>query len=172
MAKILRDGDVWSGAALAALGIYILVQASAWDYFSLDGPGPGFFPFWYGAAMTTLALVLIISKVRKSNAGQEPQQGIQPETQTGTPQDKPPLLDWTTTGRALGTWAAFALAVVLMAPLGFVLSFALLTFFIVAWVFRRSLLTAGITAVVTALAFHLAFPVALGVDLPTGFFGF
>jgi putative tricarboxylic transport membrane protein len=82
------------------------------------------------------------------------------------------LLDWTTTGRALGTWAAFALAVVLMAPLGFVLSFALLTFFIVAWVFRRPLLTAGITAVVTALAFHLAFPVALGVDLPTGFFGF
>ena len=168
MAKILRDGDVWSGAALAALGIYILVQASAWDYFSLDGPGPGFFPFWYGAAMTTLALVLIISKVRKSNAGQE----TQPETQTATPQDKPPLLDWTTTGRALGTWAAFALAVALMAPLGFVLRYALLTFFIVAWVFRRSLLTAGITAVVTALAFHLAFPVALGVDLPTGFFGF
>ena len=59
MAKILRDGDVWSGAALAALGIYILVQASAWDYFSLDGPGPGFFPFWYGAAMTTLAFYLV-----------------------------------------------------------------------------------------------------------------
>jgi hypothetical protein len=39
-------------------------------------------------------------------------------------------------------------------------------------VFRRPLLTAGITAVVTALAFHLMFPVALGVDLPTGLFGF
>jgi len=94
---------------LAALGIYILVQASAWDYFSLDGPGPGFFPFWYGAAMTTLALVLIVSKVRKSNAGQEPQTRNTAGNTTGTPQDKPPLLDWTTTGRALGTWAAFAL---------------------------------------------------------------
>src|SRR3954451_2593368 len=167
MASKFKDGDVWSGVALAALGIYILVQASAWDYFSLDGPGPGFFPFWYGAAMTTLALVLIANKIRMSGTGRETQ-----SKQEVRQAHAPPLIDWTTTGRALGTWVAFAVAVALMAPLGFVLSFALLTFFIVAWVFRRSLLTAGITAVVTSLAFHLIFPVALSVELPTALFGF
>jgi len=160
MARILQDGDVLSGAALAALGIYVVTQARAWDYFTPDGPGPGFFPFWYGVAMTTLALVLIVNAVRKVQSG-SPQ-----------PDGKQNAFDWTATGRALGTWAAFAVAIALMAPLGFMLSFALLTFFVVAWVFRRSLLTAGITAVVTALAFHLVFPVALGVDLPVGVFGF
>ena len=168
MARILRDGDVLSGVALAMLGIYILAQASVWEYFSADGPGPGFFPFWYGVAMATLALVLIVSKVRNTRAGQNSPQQAEPEP----PQAQQPLIDWTTTGRALGTWAAFALAVALMAPLGFLISFALLTFFIVAWVYRKPLLTAGITAVVTPLSFHLVFPVALGVDLPTGLFGF
>jgi len=158
--SILKNGDVLSGAALAVLGIYIVTQASAWDYFGLDGPGPGFFPFWYGVAMTTLALVLVVSNIRKSRTDQPPKSGLEP------------AFDWTGTGRALATWAGFAIAVALMAPLGFLLSFALLTFFIVAWVFRRPLLTAGITAVTTALAFHLAFPVALGVELPIGLFGF
>jgi putative tricarboxylic transport membrane protein len=157
---VLKNGDVLSGAVLAALGIYIVAQASAWEYFSADGPGPGFFPLWYGVAMTALALVLIVNAARNS-------QMAAPERE-----EPPQAFDWTATGRALGTWAAFALAVALMAPLGFLISFALLTFFIVAWVFRKPFLTAGITAVVTALSFHLVFPVALGVDLPTGLFGF
>jgi putative tricarboxylic transport membrane protein len=160
MAGILKNGDVWSGAVLAVLGLYIVTQASAWDYFGPDGPGPGFFPFWYGVAMTALALGLIVNTVRKSHTAR-PQ-----------PDESQTAFDWTATGRALATWASFAIAVALMAPLGFVLSFALLTFFIVAWVFRRSWLTAATTAVVTALAFHLAFPVMLGVELPTGLFGF
>ena len=56
--------------------------------------------------------------------------------------------------------------------LGFVVSFALLTFFVVTFVFRRSPMTAGITAVAAALVFHVVFPVVLEVQLPTGVFGF
>ncbi len=51
-------------------------------------------------------------------------------------------IDWRAAGRGLGTWAAFTLSVALYKPLGFTLSFALLTCFIVAVVFRRPLLVA------------------------------
>jgi putative tricarboxylic transport membrane protein len=154
MGRILKDGDVISGAVLAALGVYIVMQARAWEYSGPDGPGPGFFPFWYGVAMVALSLLLIGSRVRK---GADENGGA---------------IDWPATGRALSTWAAFALSIALMGWLGFVVSFALLTFFTVAVIFRRSLITAGITAVVSALAFYLLFPVVLSVELPTGLLGF
>ena len=150
--NILKDGDVISGAVLAALGVYVVTQSLAWDYYTADGPGPGFFPFWYGVAMAALSLILIGSAVRRRRTED--------------------AIDWSAASRALATWLAFALSVALMGWLGFLISFALLTFFIVAVIFRRSLVTAGVTAVVTALAFHLTFPVTLSVALPTGVFGF
>jgi hypothetical protein len=81
-------------------------------------------------------------------------------------------IDWRATGRALTAWSAFAVAIALMGWLGFLLSFALLTFFIVAVIFRRPLATAGMTAVGAALGFYLVFPVALNLPLPTGVLGF
>src|SRR5437667_12402155 len=110
---IIRNGEVISGAVLAALGGYIFLQARAWDYYTADGPGPGFFPTWYGVAMVVLSLMLIASSLRSGGAGR----GIDPLAAR----------------RALGTWLAFALAVALMGTLGFVISFALLTFFIVTF---------------------------------------
>jgi putative tricarboxylic transport membrane protein len=67
---------------------------------------------------------------------------------------------------------AFVSAAALLKPLGFVISFALLTFFIIAVLFRRPLRNAALTAVLTAAAFYLIFPLALGVSLPTGWLGF
>jgi len=148
----LKNGDVISGAVLAALGVYIVLQSRAWDYYTLDGPGPAFFPFWYGVAMVLLSLLLIVNAARTGSEGQ--------------------AVNWPATGRAMTTWLAFALSVVLMEFVGFLISFALLTFFIVAVIFRRSLVTATVVAVASALAFHLIFPVALSVALPTGPFGF
>src|SRR6267142_592974 len=79
-----------------------------------------------GAYIFLHSLALIVGSVRKSGAGR--------------------AIDWEATRRALGTWTAFAVAVALMGTLGFVVSFALLTFFVVTFVFRRSLMTGGITA--------------------------
>jgi putative tricarboxylic transport membrane protein len=150
----LKKGDVISGAVLAALGVFIITQALAWDYYTLDGPGPGFFPFWYGVAMVVLSLLLVLNAARADSDG-----------------DKAGV-DWPGTGRAMTVWLAFALSVGLMDFLGFLISFALLAFFLVAVIFRRPFTTAAVVAVVSALAFHLIFPVALSVSLPTGPFGF
>jgi len=137
-----RSPDCWSGLALAALGGYIVVAAGGWDYMTPDGPGPGFFPRWYGVAMLGLSLVLILRS------------------------DRGPVTDWRGAGRALATWAALALSVALMKAIGFVVAFAALTLFVVAVMYRRSTLVAALTAVVLAGAFYLVFPLALGVPLP------
>ena len=155
LGAFLKKGDVISGAVLAALGVFIITQALAWDYYTLDGPGPGFFPFWYGVAMVVLSLLLVLNAAR-ADSDRESKAGV----------------DWPATGRAMTTWLAFALSVGLMDFLGFLISFALLAFFIVAVIFRRPFVTATVVAVVSALAFHLIFPVALSVSLPTGPFGF
>jgi putative tricarboxylic transport membrane protein len=149
---LVRNGEAISGAVLAALGAYIFLQSRAWDYYTADGPGPGFFPTWYGVAMVVLSLALIVSSVR--NGGERR------------------AIDWRATSRALSTWAAFAVSVALMGALGFMVSFALLTFFVVTFVFKRSMLTAAVTAVAAAVVFHVVFPVILDVQLPTGRLGF
>jgi putative tricarboxylic transport membrane protein len=150
---LLRDGDVISGAVLSALGLYIFLQAHQWDYSGPDGPGPGFFPTWYGLGMIALSLVMIAQRIR-----------------SGALADG--AIDWGAAARGFGTWAAFTLSVALYKPLGFTISFALLTGFIVAVIFRRSLLAAAATGVGLAAAFHLVFAVALDVALPTGWLGF
>jgi putative tricarboxylic transport membrane protein len=148
---ILRNGDVIAGAVLAALGVYIFLESRNWPYYNEDGPGPAFFPSWYGIVMVVLSLALIVSAVRKAQ--------------------KPGEYDWPGIGRALVTWLAFALSAALMGWLGFLVSFALLTFFIVIYVYRQPPLTAGIVAVSSAVGFYLVFPLALSVPLPTGVFG-
>jgi hypothetical protein len=65
----------------------------------------------------------------------------------------------------------FTVAAALLQPLGFVLSFGLLTFLLVTVTFRQSLLTALLTATGCTGLFYLIFPLALGVSLPTGPFG-
>jgi putative tricarboxylic transport membrane protein len=148
---IVRNGDAISGAVLAALGIYVFLEARTWPYFTEDGPGPGFFPAWYGVTMVVLSLALVISAIRNART--------------------PDAYDWPGIGRALATWLAFALSAALMGWLGFLVSFVLLTFFVVVVVFQRPALTAGIIALAGAVGFYLVFPLALSVPLPTGIFG-
>ena len=148
-----KSGDLWSGIALALLGVCIVIQARQWDYLTREGPGPGFFPLWYGLAMVALALVLIVAALRARGS-------LRFE------------IDRRATGRALAVWSALAAAVAAFPLLGFAVSFALLSFFIVAVMYRRRLLVAATVAVANAGGFYLVFPVALGVSLPTGVLGF
>ena len=148
-----KSGDLWSGVALAALGLHIVFQARQWEYLGPEGPGAGFFPIWYGIAMLALSVLLIVSQLRRRYA-------------------RGNAIDWTRLGRAFSTWFALAVSVALFKPLGFVVSFALLTYFIVAVMYRRPLKTAALTAVASAAGFYLVFDRALGVPLPIGIMGF
>ena len=152
-----RSADLWSGLAFAGLGIYIVVQAAGWEYLGPEGPGPGFFPMWYGVAMLVLSVLLVFSSLRAK---------MRRAAAAGAP------MEWGGIARALVTWAALAVSVALFKPLGFVLSFGLLTFFVVAVMYRRPLGVAAAVAVGSAAGFYLVFPLALRVDLPVGVLGF
>ena len=148
-----RSGDLWSGLALALLGIYIVAQAWQWDYSTSEGPGPGFFPVWYGVGMFALSVLLVASHFRRAPA-------------PGNPIDRRRL------GRALSVWLALAVSVALFKVLGFVVGFALLTYFIVAVLYRKPARIAAVVALATGLGFYLVFDLALGLELPAGVWGF
>jgi len=149
----LRAGDLWSGLVLAALGAYIVSQARTWDYMTDEGPGPGFFPMWYGSLMVVLSLVLV-ARTAFGRAAHEAK----------------PQPNWTEIRRALTCWAAFVAAVALMNVLGFAVSFALLTWFIVAYMARRPHPEALALAVGGAAAFYGLFSYLLDLSLPSGLF--
>jgi len=137
-----KSPDFWSGLALAALGGYIVYTARGWEYLGQDGPGPGFFPLWYGVAMLVLSLVLVFF-------GKEERK-----------------FEWRRAGRAFVAWAAFAASVVVVKLAGFFVAFAALTFFIVAVMYRRPPAVAALVAVGVAAGFYVVFPLALGLALP------
>jgi putative tricarboxylic transport membrane protein len=144
---------LWSGLALALLGGFIIAQAWQWDYSTSEGPGPGFFPLWYGIAMLALSALLVASNLRAA-----PARGKTP--------------DWARIRRALGVWLALAVSVALFKLVGFVVGFALLTYFIVAVLYRKPPATAAIVAAATGAGFYLVFDLALGLALPAGALGF
>lgn len=148
-----RRADFWSGLLLAALGAYIVSEARRWVYLGPDGPGAGFFPLGYGVAMIALSAILVARSVMDRGAG-------------GT------RVAWAGIRRALGCWLALVVAVVSLKFVGFFTSFALLTWFLVAVMFRRPQRVAVPIAVVGATVFYLLFAVALGVALPVGPWGF
>ena len=139
------SADFWSGLALAGLAAYIIVEASRWEYLGEDGPGPGFFPLWYGIAMAALSLALVISSALRS----------EPET-----------VDWRGAGRAFALWLVLAVSVAALKLGGFVIAFAALTLFVVAVMYRRPVRVAAIVAVALAAGFYVLFPLMLGVNLP------
>ena len=148
MKPFLRSGDFWSGLALAALGAYIVATSRGWAYMGEEGPGPGFFPTWYGGAMLVLSLALVAGSVLKPVARAQVQ--------------------WKDVGRALAAWAAFAAAIALMPFAGFAISFAFLAWFIVKVMCGERSRTAILVAAGGALGFYLLFEVALEVTLPRG----
>jgi putative tricarboxylic transport membrane protein len=145
----VRNGDFWSGLALAALGGYIVSQAWRWDYLGEDGPGAGFFPMWYGGAMVVLSLLLAAGAILKARP---PKQAFQ----------------WHDLGRALLCWAAFVGCIASMPLLGFPISFALLTWFIIAVMARQPQPIALGVAIGAAAAFYVLFTLALDLSLPKG----
>ena len=149
MYAFARRGDFWSGLALAALGTYIVSEARGWIYLGEDGPGPGFFPLWYGGAMIVLSLLLVAGTVvRNPVAGKAP--------------------SWPELRRAMTCWAAFAACIALMKLVGFLVAFAALSWFIVAVMARQPQKVALPVAIAGPILFYLLFDLALDVQLPTG----
>src|SRR4051794_421134 len=142
MRRKTGSADFWSALALVALGVYILLETRGWEYLSQEGPGPAFFPRWYGLAIVVLGAALAVGGARSAP------------------------VEWRGAGRALGAWGVLAGSIALMKLAGFALGFTVLTYFIVAWMYRRPPLQAALVAGGMVGVFYLIFPLALGVPFP------
>jgi len=151
MNSFTRKGDFWAGLALAALGVYIISQALGWTYMAEEGPGAGFFPLWYGMVMIVLSLLLVAGTVLKHD-----------------PTAKRKEVRWAEMRRAMTCWAAFAVCVAVIKYVGFMIAFGLLTWFIVAIMFKRPQRVALAYAIGGALGFYALFSWGLELQLPIG----
>lgn len=149
------NGDLIAGISIAVFGLYVIVASSRLDYFSEYGPGPGFLPLWLGIGLFILSLFLIVNNFARR--AREP--ASKPES-------------WITWRRVLAGWLALMVAIFLLRWIGFSVSLALLTVFLVLALERRSPATAVAVALGLALGFHLIFVFALGLAMPVGPWGF
>lgn len=162
MQRLLRTGDFWAGLAFAALGAYIVSEARAWVYLNEEGPGAGFFPLWYGIAMIVLSLALVVGAAFKIR-------GAGHRGPIGTQIDLSPAA-WGGIGRALLCWAALVASIALLKLVGFIVSFALLSWFIVAVLCRQRAKVAVPLAIAGAVLFWAVFSWGLDMNLPSGVF--
>jgi putative tricarboxylic transport membrane protein len=165
MQRFLRTGDFWAGLAFAALGAYIVSEARGWVYLNEEGPGAGFFPLWYGVAMIVLSLALVIGAALKGKTrGRTP--GTHPDERSASPAVNPRVGVY----RALACWGALVASIALMKVVGFIASFALLTWFIVAILCRQRARLAVPLAIAGAVLFWAVFGWGLDMGLPSGLF--
>jgi putative tricarboxylic transport membrane protein len=152
--ELRNKNDLISGLCVAAFGVYVVVASSRLSYVSEHGPGPGFMPLWLGIGLIVLALSLIAIDLARPATERTGKSGNWP------------------VARALGGWLAVMGSIILLPRLGFCLSLALMTIFLVVVLDRRSVWTASSVALGLALSFYVVFVLALGLSLPSGPWGF
>ncbi len=120
------------------------------------GPGAGFLPFWLGALLALLSILLIVNAFRRA---------VAPATKSVFPGGKAPLA----LGAVIASLAAYILT---LETLGFLVGTGLLTAFLLGFVGREKWHTTILVAVLNAAGLYLVFQVLLGVNLPANRFGF
>ncbi len=120
------------------------------------GPGAGFLPFWLGALLALLSLLLIVDTFRRS---------VVPAPKPVFPSGKMLLT-------LCAAMASLAVYILTLEILGFLLGTGLLTAFLLGVVEREKWYTTILVAVLNSAGLYLVFQILLGVNLPTNRFGF
>jgi putative tricarboxylic transport membrane protein len=152
---VSNTSELVAGICVALFGLYVTLASYRFAYVSDYGPGPGFLPLWLGIGLFALGLSLILSNLSR----------------------REPVLDtehrsWAGCTRVLAGWSALMIAVLLLPWLGFAVSVALMTMFLILTLERRSAWTAVGVGISLALGFHFIFISALGLSLPSNPWGF
>jgi len=153
--RSLDKSELVGALVLMAFGAYIVVEAWGWPYLTKDGPGPGFFPLWIGISMVGLSAALVALQLVDIKRGRPIHRN-----------------SWKDTGPVLAGCLALIVTAALLKPAGFVVSYVLLTIFLVRAVFRESWTAALTVALVSAAGFWVLFVKLLRVQLPAGPWGF
>ena len=153
---MFRDRDVTSSLFWILVGILFCIGGVHYGIRRSGIPGPGFLPFVTGLILAALSLILLISRLWKSPSDSHAK---------GEPMPRGKALL-----RILKVLGALCLYVLLLEPLGFVLT----TFLFMVLVLRlepRSWLFILLGAIGATLFFFVLFKVLLRVPLPSGLLG-
>jgi len=148
----MNKAETGAGALVVAIGVTLLIHAKRLDYMVENIPGPGFLPLWLAIGIIAAGAILTLKALRPALAGTEPI-------------DWPQRSGWVQIGVMLG---ALAVALVVLEPLGFLLTAALFMASLVFSLGVRSWSVLLVVPIVAALVLHLVFVVWLGVPLPLG----
>ncbi|HXZ43929.1 MAG TPA: tripartite tricarboxylate transporter TctB family protein [archaeon] len=152
----MRRADQVTGVIVLLFSVALMVGSWRMPPSATFGPGAGFLPFWCGALLALLSVLLASNTFWQSAA--LPTKVVFPS------------------GRALlrlGTVIASLAAYILtLETLGFLVGTGLLTAFLLGVVEREKWSTSILVAVLNSAGLYVVFQVLLGVNLPTNRFGF
>jgi putative tricarboxylic transport membrane protein len=152
----MRRADQLTGIVMLIFSMAVIEGARRMPASGTFGPGAGFLPFWLGATMAILSVILLVNATRGP---------AQTSSRSPFPKGRPVLSILLTVG-------ALAAFISLLETLGFLLAIALLTAFLLRVVEREGWLTTVTVALSNAAGLYIVFKILLGVSLPKNTFGF
>jgi putative tricarboxylic transport membrane protein len=152
----MRKADWITGIIVLLFSIYLMEESWRMPPSATFGPGAGFLPFWLGALMAFLSLLLIVNALRPS---------VRFSTKPVFPSGRALL----SLGAVIAGLTAYILTLEI---LGFLVGTALLTAYLLGFVEREKWYTTVLVAVLNSAGLYIVFQVLLGVNLPANRFGF
>jgi len=152
----MRRADQITGIIVLIFSVAVIEGSRRMPPSGTFGPGAGFLPFWLGVAMAILSIILLV------NAAREPVQAS----------DRSPFPKGRAIVAILEAAVALAAFILLLETLGFLVSIALLTAFLLRVVEREGWLTTVMVAVANSAGLYVIFHMLLGVSLPKNILGF
>ncbi len=152
----MRRADQVTGVIVLMFSLALMEGSRRLPPSATFGPGAGFLPFWLGAVMAVLSLLMIIQASIRPG----------PATCQSPFPNRQALIQVSTT---IGGLAAYIL---LLEVVGFLIGTGLLTAFLLGVVERERWSTTILVAVLNSAGLYFVFQALLGVNLPVNRFGF
>jgi putative tricarboxylic transport membrane protein len=152
----MRKADRITGVIVLLFSIYLMEESWRMPPSATFGPGAGFLPFWLGALLALLSILLIVNAFRRP---------VVSTTKRIFPSGRVLL----TLGAVI---AGLAVYILTLEILGFLVGTGLLTAFLLGFAGRERWYTTILVAVLNAAGLYVIFQVLLGVNLPSNRFGF
>jgi putative tricarboxylic transport membrane protein len=152
----MRRADQITGCMVLVFSLALMEGARRLPPSATFGPGAGFLPFWCGALLALLAILLIVDAFRRPPAA---------ATKPVFPGGRALLV----LGMVIAGLAGYVLTLEI---LGFLVGTGALTAFLLGVVEKEKWTTTILVAVLNSAALYIVFQVLLGVNLPANRFGF
>jgi putative tricarboxylic transport membrane protein len=139
---------------LLVCSVLTIISARAYEYWSGNQPGPGFFPFWLGVLLAVFSFIMLLTAMKSAKGG-----SFELPNRAGL--------------KKILVIAVAQLGFLLIIPkLGFLITSSIFLFALFVFFPKYSNLTNGILSIFISVVFYLIFQKWLLVQLPTGYFSF